>query len=101
MDVEGDHSLQLSSCRKQRRDRSSRARAVRECGLRGVAIYNDLDSNSMHLNFADEKVRLPGEDLASTYLSIEAILDAARASGAEAIHRGMAFSPKGLNSPIE
>ena len=36
-------------------------RAVRECGLRGIAVYNDLDSNSMHLNFADEKIKLPGE----------------------------------------
>ena len=66
-------------------------RAVRECGLRGVAVYNDLDSNSMHLNFADEKIRLPGEDLASTYLSMDAILDAARASGADAIHPGYGF----------
>jgi len=66
-------------------------RAVRECGLRGVAVYNDLDSDSMHLNFADEKIRLPGEDLASTYLSMDAILDAAMASGADAIHPGYGF----------
>ncbi|MAE24653.1 MAG: hypothetical protein CMI64_03025, partial [Pedosphaera sp.] len=66
-------------------------RAVRECGLRGIAVYNDLDSNSMHLNFADEKIKLPGEDLASTYLSMDAILDAARASGADAIHPGYGF----------
>ncbi|DAC45250.1 MAG TPA: hypothetical protein HA247_00475, partial [Candidatus Thalassarchaeaceae archaeon] len=66
-------------------------RAVRECGLRGVAVYNDLDSNSMHLDFADQKIRLPGEDLSSTYLSIDAILDAAKASGADAIHPGYGF----------
>ena len=48
-------------------------KAIRECGLVGIGIHNDLDSNSMHLDYADKIVHIPGEDLASTYLSSQAV----------------------------
>ena len=66
-------------------------KAVRECGLKGIAVHNDLDSDAMHLEFADRVAHLEGDDLSSTYLSIEAIMHAARSTGAEAIHPGYGF----------
>ena len=66
-------------------------KAIRECGLVGIGIHNDLDSNSMHLDYADKIVHIPGEDLASTYLSSQAIIHAARSMGADAIHPGYGF----------
>ena len=66
-------------------------KAVRECGLKGIAVHNDLDSDAMHLEFADSVAHLEGDDLSSTYLSIEAIMHAARSTGAEAIHPGYGF----------
>jgi len=66
-------------------------KAVRECGLRGIAIHNDLDRDGMHLEYADSVDHLRGEDLSSTYLSPEAIINSARRTGADAIHPGYGF----------
>ena len=66
-------------------------KAVRECGLRGIAIHNDLDRDGMHLEYADTVDHLRGEDLSSTYLSPEAIINSARRTGADAIHPGYGF----------
>ena len=66
-------------------------KAVRECGLRGIAIHNDLDRDGMHLEYADSVDHLRGEDLTSTYLSPEAIINSARRTGADAIHPGYGF----------
>ena len=66
-------------------------KALRECGLRGIAIHNDIDRDGMHLEYADNVEHLRGEDLMSTYLSTEAIINAARRTGADAIHPGYGF----------
>ena len=60
-------------------------RTLRELGIRTVAIYSDADRGSAHVAYADEAYAL--ED----YLNQEAILDAARRAGAEAIHPGYGF----------
>ncbi|MGH3763245.1 biotin carboxylase N-terminal domain-containing protein, partial [Actinophytocola sp.] len=54
-------------------------------GIRAVAVYTDADAGARHVREADEAVRVEG------YLSIEAILAAARETGAEAVHPGYGF----------
>ena len=66
-------------------------RAARESGLRGIAIYSDPDAGSLHVENADEAVHLPGTSLADTYLNGDAIIEAARSTGAQAIHPGFGF----------
>jgi acetyl-CoA carboxylase biotin carboxylase subunit len=66
-------------------------RAFREMGLRSVAIHSDADANAPHVHMADEAVAIGGNAAAESYLVIDKILDAARRSGAEAIHPGYGF----------
>ncbi|MDO9379877.1 MAG: biotin carboxylase N-terminal domain-containing protein [Nocardioidaceae bacterium] len=66
-------------------------RAVREAGLRSVAVYSDADAGAPHVLAADEAVRLGPTPAAESYLSIDAVLDAARRSGADAVHPGYGF----------
>jgi len=66
-------------------------KAVQEAGLRAIAVYSDPDRNALHLEIADEAVYLPGDSLVENYLSSEAIIQAARTSGAQAIHPGYGF----------
>ena len=66
-------------------------RSCAELGIGSVAIYSESDRGSLHQQTADESVYLPGDTLAETYLNIEAILSAARETGADAIHPGYGF----------
>jgi acetyl-CoA carboxylase biotin carboxylase subunit len=66
-------------------------RALRELGIRSVAVYSDADRAAPHVLQADEAVRLGSAPSQESYLSTERILDAARATGAEAIHPGYGF----------
>ena len=65
--------------------------AAKESGLRGISIYSDSDAKSLHVEISEEAIHLPGKLLSETYLNIEAILNAAKNSGAEAIHPGYGF----------
>src|ERR1700709_1567 len=66
-------------------------RALRELGCESVAVYSEADRAAKHARIADA-ARLIGPGTPSeSYLSIERILEAARASGAEAIHPGYGF----------
>ncbi|MCK6208937.1 ATP-grasp domain-containing protein [Georgenia sp. EYE_87] len=66
-------------------------RAARAAGLRTVAVYSDADIGAPHLRAADTAVRLGPAPAEDSYLSIPALLDAARRTGAEAVHPGYGF----------
>jgi geranyl-CoA carboxylase alpha subunit len=66
-------------------------RTARRLGLGVVAVYSDADRESLHVRCADEAIRI-GEALpAQSYLRIEAIIAAAKAGGADAVHPGYGF----------
>ncbi|HXR59149.1 MAG TPA: acetyl-CoA carboxylase biotin carboxylase subunit [Burkholderiales bacterium] len=64
---------------------------ARAMGVRTVAVYSDADRGARHVALADEARRIGPAAARESYLNIEAILAAARASGAEAIHPGYGF----------
>ena len=66
-------------------------RTARRMGIQTVAIYSKYDREAQHVLQADESVLLPGESLAETYLNIDAIIEAAKKTGATAIHPGYGF----------
>ena len=63
-------------------------RSCREMGIRSVAVYSDADRNSMHVRYADEAYNIGPAPSRESYLNIEAIIGAAKHSGADAIHPG-------------
>jgi acetyl-CoA carboxylase biotin carboxylase subunit len=66
-------------------------RACRELGIGSVAVYSDADARALHALLADVAVRIGPPPAADSYLSIDAILAAARQTGAHAIHPGYGF----------
>ncbi|MGH1564461.1 biotin carboxylase N-terminal domain-containing protein [Mumia sp. DW29H23] len=60
-------------------------RAVQAAGLRAIAVHSDLDAQAPHVRLADHVERV------ASYLDVDAILDAARRSGAQAVHPGYGF----------
>ena len=66
-------------------------RACRELEIPSVAVYSDADARAPHVFLADRAVRIGPASPAESYLSISAILDAARTTGADAIHPGYGF----------
>lgn len=66
-------------------------RACHELGIQPVAVYSDADRRSLHVRMSDEAYHLGPSPSTESYLCMDKILDAARKSGAEAIHPGYGF----------
>jgi acetyl-CoA/propionyl-CoA carboxylase, biotin carboxylase, biotin carboxyl carrier protein len=66
-------------------------RTIRELGYRAVAVYSDADRDALHVEMADAAYRIGPALSADSYLSIGAILDAARKAKATAVHPGYGF----------
>lgn len=66
-------------------------RSLRALGIRSVAVYSDADAGALHVREADVAVRIGPAAPAQSYLSIDAILDACRRTGAQAVHPGYGF----------
>ena len=66
-------------------------RACHEMEVRTVAVYSDADRNALHVRMAMEAVRIGPPPSTESYLRIDRILDAAKETGAEAIHPGYGF----------
>ena len=66
-------------------------RTARELGIATVAVHSDTDRDALHVRSADQAVNLGGARPSDSYLKVEAIIAAAKAAGANAIHPGYGF----------
>ena len=67
------------------------AATAKRLGIQTVAVYADVDADAMHVKACDEAVHIGGSAPAQSYLQWQRILDAARATGAQAVHPGYGF----------
>ena len=66
-------------------------RSVKAAGMRAIAVYSDADADAPHVKIADEAFRLGPPPVAESYLSVDRIMAAIDATGAEAVHPGYGF----------
>src|SRR5215203_5779972 len=66
-------------------------KTARRLGIKTVAVFSDADRDALHVEMADEAVRIGPAPAAQSYLVIEKIVDACRQTGAEAVHPGYGF----------
>jgi acetyl-CoA/propionyl-CoA carboxylase, biotin carboxylase, biotin carboxyl carrier protein len=67
------------------------ARTLRRLGVRAIAVHSDADAGAPHVRAADAAVRIGPAAAARSYLAVEHLLDAAAATGAQAVHPGYGF----------
>ncbi|CAN5858684.1 biotin carboxylase N-terminal domain-containing protein [soil metagenome] len=67
------------------------ARTCRRLGIGTVAVFSDADAGALHVAACDTAMRLPGTASADTYLRADLLVDAARRTGADAVHPGYGF----------
>ena len=66
-------------------------KTARRMGVRTVAVYSEADANARHVRMADEAVCIGPAAARESYLVVDRIIDAARRTGAQAIHPGYGF----------
>jgi len=66
-------------------------KTARKMGIRTVAVYSDADKNALHVQMADEAIHIGPPPANQSYIVIDRIMEAIRASGAEAVHPGYGF----------
>jgi acetyl/propionyl-CoA carboxylase alpha subunit len=66
-------------------------RTARRLGYRSVAVYSDADARAPHVSMADQAVHIGASPATASYLNIDALIAAARAAGADAVHPGYGF----------
>jgi propionyl-CoA carboxylase alpha chain len=66
-------------------------RTLKEMGIKTVAVYSEADTNSLHVQFADEAIYIGPSPATESYLSIKKLIQAVQKSGAQAVHPGYGF----------
>ncbi len=72
-------------------------RTLRDMGIESVAVYSDVDRDSLHVSLADYAVHLPGQNSVDTYLNIPKLIEAIQVSKADAVHPGYGFLAENAN----
>ena len=72
-------------------------RACKELGIKSVAIHSNVDSESMHVQMADESICVGPHKAQDSYLNVQALISAFELSGADAIHPGYGFLSENYN----
>ena len=72
-------------------------KTARKMGIATVAVYSDADRNALHVKMADEAVHIGASPAAQSYIVIDKIMAAVKATGAEAVHPGYGFLSENMN----
>ena len=72
-------------------------RACKELGIKSVAVHSNVDSESMHVQMADESICVGPHKAQDSYLNVQALISAFELSGADAIHPGYGFLSENYN----
>ncbi len=72
-------------------------RTLRRLGIRSIAVFSEADREALHVAIADEGMLVGPADAGSSYLDIERVVEAAVASGAQAVHPGYGFLSENAN----
>ncbi|CAG13490.1 unnamed protein product, partial [Tetraodon nigroviridis] len=66
-------------------------KTCRKMGIQSVAVHSDVDASAVHVKMADEAVCVGPAPTSKSYLNMDAIMDAIRSTGAQAVHPGYGF----------